>query len=629
MVRDAQINPLSRRLVHVDFLRVDIDAEVHVTVPMVLTGKAVGTTNGGQLHQSLHMVPVAAKPAVIPTKLEVDVSALEIGDALHISDLKLGAGVRVLLDARDAIASVVAPKAEKVEAETAAPVEGAVPAEGAAAAAGAAPAAGAAAPRPAPRKRAAKRRRREVTPPPAPCTADAADAPRGRAGKSWRTSTRTTGTIWVQSGGRAPSPRARPRVAREVRGRAVRGHAGRRTRPALQAHGVHERQRSSGRAGSRFWKVPAADVIVVHDELDLPFGPPQAGRRRGPRRSQRRALDAVRSGRRRVRPGAGRRGPPRRWPRSRRLRCRISRARRTKSSPRWWAWRPTPSRRSSPRRPADRHESLQRKSSEPQRTREPRVMVTLGPPPCPWRHGTQRPEGETHDRIRNGAGDVRRQANASVNAPKRPVSARDMAGRKREYETIYILRPDSTTDVIAQVNQKIRTVVEGGGGTLLKVDNWGKRKLAYEVKKQLKGMSCSSRTSAPPASSKRWSATCASPTRYPLLLGQDGRERRPGRAGHRDDRGVVHQGRHAGAGRRGHRDRPADARSPFDDDEGAFDFEEAVFGSADEPPRRPGRGLSHGIPNRRPKAKARARGRRSGRQEAARGAPQAVQVLRG
>ncbi len=146
MVRDAQINPLSRRLVHVDFLRVDIDAEVHVTVPIVLTGKAVGTTNGGQLHQSLHMVPVAAKPAVIPTKLEVDVTALKIGDALHVSDLKLGAGVRVLLDARDAIASVVAPKAEKVEAETAAPVEGAVPAEGAAAAAGAAPAAGAAAP---------------------------------------------------------------------------------------------------------------------------------------------------------------------------------------------------------------------------------------------------------------------------------------------------------------------------------------------------------------------------------------------------------------------------------------------------------------------------------------------------
>jgi len=151
MVRDAQINPLSRRLVHVDFLAVDLNSEVRVTVPLVLTGKPVGVTNGGNLHQSTHMVPVAAKPAAIPTKLEVDVSALDIGDALHVSDLKLGAGVRVTLDAKEAIASVVAPKAEKVEEVAAAPVEGAVPAEGAAPAAGAAgaapgAAAGAAAP---------------------------------------------------------------------------------------------------------------------------------------------------------------------------------------------------------------------------------------------------------------------------------------------------------------------------------------------------------------------------------------------------------------------------------------------------------------------------------------------------
>jgi large subunit ribosomal protein L25 len=145
MVRDAQIDPLSRRLVHVDFLRVDLEKEVHVTVPLVLTGKAVGVTDGGNLHQSLHVIPVAAKPAAIPSKIEVDVTALKIGDALHASDLKLAAGVRAMLDARQAIASVVAPKAEKAEEAAAAPVEGAVPAEGAAAApaaAGATPAAG-------------------------------------------------------------------------------------------------------------------------------------------------------------------------------------------------------------------------------------------------------------------------------------------------------------------------------------------------------------------------------------------------------------------------------------------------------------------------------------------------------
>jgi large subunit ribosomal protein L25 len=138
MVRDAQINPISQRLVHVDFLRVDLNDEVKVTVPVVLTGKAVGTTNGGQLHQSLHMISVAAKPAAIPAKIEVDVTGLDMGDAFHVSDLKLGEGVRALLDPKDSIASVVAPKAEKVEEAAAAPVEGAVPAEGAAPAAGAA-----------------------------------------------------------------------------------------------------------------------------------------------------------------------------------------------------------------------------------------------------------------------------------------------------------------------------------------------------------------------------------------------------------------------------------------------------------------------------------------------------------
>ena len=71
---------------------------------------------------------------------------------------------------------------------------------------------------------------------------------------------------------------------------------------------------------------------------------------------------------------------------------------------------------------------------------------------------------------------------------KRLGSSRDMAGRKREYETIYILRPDITNEVIGQVNVKIRGVLEAGGGTLLKVENWGKRKLAYEVQKQMKGI---------------------------------------------------------------------------------------------------------------------------------------------
>jgi small subunit ribosomal protein S6 len=73
-------------------------------------------------------------------------------------------------------------------------------------------------------------------------------------------------------------------------------------------------------------------------------------------------------------------------------------------------------------------------------------------------------------------------------AEKRIGSCRDIPGRTREYETIFILKPDTTNDVIGQSNTKIRHVIEAGGGQLLKVENWGRRKLAYEVKKQLKGI---------------------------------------------------------------------------------------------------------------------------------------------
>lgn len=67
-------------------------------------------------------------------------------------------------------------------------------------------------------------------------------------------------------------------------------------------------------------------------------------------------------------------------------------------------------------------------------------------------------------------------------------SLADAPGTLREYETIYILRPDTQNDRVAEVNQRVRNVIESMGGVVLNVDNWGKRKLAYEIKKELKGI---------------------------------------------------------------------------------------------------------------------------------------------
>jgi len=146
MLKDYQTDPIKNTVLHADFVRVDLTKEIKVTVPLLLTGKPEGVKIGGILHQVFRMIDVACLPDRIPTKLEADVSALNIGDALKASDIKVSEGVRVTLDPKQSIAVVVAPKEEKEE--EAAAVEGAVegaegavaPAEGAAA--GAAPAAG-------------------------------------------------------------------------------------------------------------------------------------------------------------------------------------------------------------------------------------------------------------------------------------------------------------------------------------------------------------------------------------------------------------------------------------------------------------------------------------------------------
>ena len=70
----------------------------------------------------------------------------------------------------------------------------------------------------------------------------------------------------------------------------------------------------------------------------------------------------------------------------------------------------------------------------------------------------------------------------------RLASLRDKPNTAREYETIYILRPNTPNEAVAEVNTRIKGVIESMGGKVIKVDNWGKRRLAYEVAKERKGI---------------------------------------------------------------------------------------------------------------------------------------------
>lgn len=134
LLKEYQLHPLRREVTHVDLLAIDPTKEVVATVPLEFIGKPKGTIDGGILHTVMRSIDVRCKPADIPVKLPVDVSPLEIGDVLHVSDVGLPAGVLSVTGGREAVISLQAPEAEKAPAAEAAAVtpEAAKDAKGAA-----------------------------------------------------------------------------------------------------------------------------------------------------------------------------------------------------------------------------------------------------------------------------------------------------------------------------------------------------------------------------------------------------------------------------------------------------------------------------------------------------------------
>ncbi len=133
LLRDYQYHPVSRQLLHADFLQIHLDQPVDVEVPLELTGKPAGVTQGGILRQVFRRLPIRALPNNIPVKVVHDVTALELDGHVATSDLTLPEGVEVRLPPEQTVAAIVT---EVVRAEE----ETATPGAGAAAGAAAAPA---------------------------------------------------------------------------------------------------------------------------------------------------------------------------------------------------------------------------------------------------------------------------------------------------------------------------------------------------------------------------------------------------------------------------------------------------------------------------------------------------------
>jgi len=119
MIRDLTLDPVSRKMLHVDFVRVLLDRKLRVKSDVEVVGVAQGVKEGGILNIVTHEILIECLPADIPESVKVDVSAMELHDSLRVRDLKLGDKIKVLENADRVVAHVGVPKAEEVAAPAA------------------------------------------------------------------------------------------------------------------------------------------------------------------------------------------------------------------------------------------------------------------------------------------------------------------------------------------------------------------------------------------------------------------------------------------------------------------------------------------------------------------------------
>ncbi len=124
MFKKLDRHPVKDTIEHIDLIGVLMDKTVVVDVPLHITGKCKGVFLGGILQHELRSIHVECLPDSIPTAIDVDVTDLDIGESVHVSDLKLPENISVTTDESLTVAIVAAPRVEKVEEEAAEGEEG-------------------------------------------------------------------------------------------------------------------------------------------------------------------------------------------------------------------------------------------------------------------------------------------------------------------------------------------------------------------------------------------------------------------------------------------------------------------------------------------------------------------------
>ncbi len=117
LIKDYQLDPRSGGLIHVDLQEVAMDEKVKIPVAVHVTGSAAGVKEGGILQLALRELEIECLPAQIPDHLVLDVTALNVNESLHVRDIKVPEGVKILSDSEATVVTIQPPiSAEKLEA---------------------------------------------------------------------------------------------------------------------------------------------------------------------------------------------------------------------------------------------------------------------------------------------------------------------------------------------------------------------------------------------------------------------------------------------------------------------------------------------------------------------------------
>jgi len=112
LIREIQRHPFKRQILHIDFQEVVAGEKVTVRVPVTLVGTSVGVRlNGGIVDHTMRELTISVDPANIPNHLDVDISALDLGESIHVAQISVPAGVTVLDEPSAAVVVIATPRA--------------------------------------------------------------------------------------------------------------------------------------------------------------------------------------------------------------------------------------------------------------------------------------------------------------------------------------------------------------------------------------------------------------------------------------------------------------------------------------------------------------------------------------